>query len=559
MGNRSQEYGEYRDPEISGDRPDARDQSVHNPHYSDGRHAPDQFYHAQQNPQGIDHPQEPRYAQEPRFTDDPAPYAAPTTGGHDYAHHPDGQQDYADYNQHPAQVPQSNAPAHDIGHGAPGSSQQLDDMAWPDAERRLADRYEQTGQQEQHTQYDQNDAYDPNAELFEPLPEDDYYAAQGAYEGEEADLGDGHVGAAGVLPPHSAAEQRAAHQTSSSPRRGFFFASVIVLIMLLGGGGLYAYNMLDTGAVSGPPQIILADKSPMKIIPEGAGAAVQEANKNKLIYDRVGGSDEVAEERLIVPEETKIAELPNAGGTVDTAPTGSESRGLPRRVRTVVVRPDGTIINDEAPGVQETQTAALASPATTRGVAVPSTPLPEVTPEDGSGDITASIPNADGAAAESAASIIPTPPGSAEVPAEAIPAGSTYSGPLPKSKPSGVRLASNSAAQTAPAEPLNLTSDAQPQASAEAPPPAATEIPRGAYLVQVASQRSQEAAQSTYYSLKRRFPQILGDVNPVIQVADLGERGVYYRVRIPMGDQQAANTLCSNLKSAGGDCFVKRN
>ena len=78
-------------------------------------------------------------------------------------------------------------------------------------------------------------------------------------------------------------------------------------------------------------------------------------------------------------------------------------------------------------------------------------------------------------------------------------------------------------------------------------------------MVQIASQRSQEAAQSTYYSLRRRFPQILGNVNPVIQVADLGDRGVYYRVRIPMSDQQAANSLCSNLKSAGGDCFVKRN
>jgi len=52
---------------------------------------------------------------------------------------------------------------------------------------------------------------------------------------------------------------------------------------------------------------------------------------------------------------------------------------------------------------------------------------------------------------------------------------------------------------------------------------------------------------------------VLGDVQPVIQKADLGDRGTYYRVRLGPYQQQAAARLCSNLKSAGGDCFVRRN
>lgn len=548
MGNRSQEYGEYRDPELSGERPDAQNPSIDHPHYPADRYSDDPYYNNAANVS------ESAYPQEPRFTDAAPSYPAETDGRYAQQDYAAGRQVHGGHEDLRGHTPRADNTSYNVHHDASADRRMQDDMAWPDADRPLQDQYGNTDP------YAQSDDYDPNSELFDPLPEDDYYAAQNPYEQTESDQHDGTLGTAGVLPPHSAAEQRAAQQSAGAPRRGFLFASVIVLIMMLGGGGLYAYNMLDTNSVSGPPQIILADTSPMKVVPEGAGTPVQDANRNKLIYDRVGGNEEPAEERLIVPEETKIAELPNAGGTVDTAPAGSETRSLPRRVRTVVVRPDGTIINGDAEGA-ETQTAALSAPATTRGLAAPATPLPEAPADDGAGDITASIPGADSAAAtpESSSQTSAATAGP-EVPAEAVPAQNAYSGPLPKSKPQGVRLASNSAAQTA-AEPLNLTPNPQQpaQAAAEQPAAATTEIPRGTYMVQVASQRSQEAAQSTYYSLRRRFPQILGNVNPVIQVADLGDRGVYYRVRIPMSDQQTANSLCSNLKSAGGDCFVKRN
>ncbi len=548
MGNRSQEYGEYRDPDYSGERPDAQDPPLDTSHYPSDRYTADPYYDNAPDVSGG------AYQQEPRFADPAASYPVETD---DHYTHPayDTRQPIQDGYEHPqGHAQQTDNNSYDTRHNAAAGRRQLDDMAWPDANSRLQDQYAQPGP------YAQSEDYDPNAELFDPLPQEDYYAPQNPYEATDGNHNDGTLSPAGVLPPHSAAEQRAAQQSAAAPRRGFLIASVIVLIMMLGGGGLYAYNMLGANAVSGPPQIILADKSPMKVIPEGAGAPVQETNRNKLIYDRVGGTEEPTEERLIVPEETKIAELPNAGGTVDTAPAGSEPRSLPRRVRTVVVRPDGTIINGEEAGA-ETQTAALSAPATTRGLAAPAAPLPEAPADDGAGDITASIPGADSAAAlpvpdSQTPSATPGP----EVPAEAIPAQNAYSGPLPKNKPQGVRLASNSAAQTA-AAPLNLTTGSQQpvQSTPEQPAAATTEIPRGTYMVQIASQRSQEAAQSTYYSLRRRFPQILGNVNPVIQVADLGDRGVYYRVRIPMSDQQAANSLCSNLKSAGGDCFVKRN
>jgi hypothetical protein len=45
----------------------------------------------------------------------------------------------------------------------------------------------------------------------------------------------------------------------------------------------------------------------------------------------------------------------------------------------------------------------------------------------------------------------------------------------------------------------------------------------------------------------------------VIQSADVGTRGTFYRVRLTFGSSAEANRLCNELKAAGGDCFVGRN
>lgn len=112
----------------------------------------------------------------------------------------------------------------------------------------------------------------------------------------------------------------------------------------------------------------------------------------------------------------------------------------------------------------------------------------------------------------------------------------------------------------------------QPTAAAAPPPPAAETAPApaaaapaaattagGAFAVQLASQKSDAEARAAYASLQRRFPSILGGLSPVIQTADVGTRGTFYRVRLPFGSATEANRLCNDLKAAGGDCFVGRN
>jgi hypothetical protein len=82
----------------------------------------------------------------------------------------------------------------------------------------------------------------------------------------------------------------------------------------------------------------------------------------------------------------------------------------------------------------------------------------------------------------------------------------------------------------------------------------------GGYTVQVSSQRSEAEAQSAFRALQSKYPAQLGGQQPIIRRADLGDKGVFYRVQIgPFGSSDQASELCSNLKNAGGSCVVQRN
>ena len=51
----------------------------------------------------------------------------------------------------------------------------------------------------------------------------------------------------------------------------------------------------------------------------------------------------------------------------------------------------------------------------------------------------------------------------------------------------------------------------------------------------------------------------LQDLKPIVVKADLGTKGVFYRVRLHgFDDQNGAKSACSKLKSKGISCFVSR-
>ena len=77
-------------------------------------------------------------------------------------------------------------------------------------------------------------------------------------------------------------------------------------------------------------------------------------------------------------------------------------------------------------------------------------------------------------------------------------------------------------------------------------------------LVQVSAQKSEDAAKASYRDLQGKFPSILGRFDPNIQRADLGEKGIYYRVRVGPFAAADAQRLCGDLQAAGGTCLIAK-
>ena len=96
-------------------------------------------------------------------------------------------------------------------------------------------------------------------------------------------------------------------------------------------------------------------------------------------------------------------------------------------------------------------------------------------------------------------------------------------------------------------------------APAIATPPPVASATTGAFLVQIAAFRSEDEARDGWAAFTRREPELAAGRALDIQRADLGEQGVYYRVRVAaFGTREEAATFCETLQRRGGSCMVAR-
>ena len=96
----------------------------------------------------------------------------------------------------------------------------------------------------------------------------------------------------------------------------------------------------------------------------------------------------------------------------------------------------------------------------------------------------------------------------------------------------------------APAEP----------ATATPPPPAAGEP---AWRVQIAAFRDRAAAERAWSRLRQRLAPLVAGLAWRIAVADLADKGLYYRLQIGrFTDKAAADALCRELKDQKQGCFL---
>jgi cell division septation protein DedD len=109
------------------------------------------------------------------------------------------------------------------------------------------------------------------------------------------------------------------------------------------------------------------------------------------------------------------------------------------------------------------------------------------------------------------------------------------------------------------------------QPSVQAPPPVVAARPQaplppvanagkaGGYRLQIGAVRSEAAAQQEWDRLKKAQKDLLGGVAAGWSRADLGERGIFYRILAgPIDDPATAERICGELKKRSVGCIIVR-
>ncbi|MBB5572378.1 MULTISPECIES: SPOR domain-containing protein [Rhizobium] len=378
--------------------------------------------------------------------------------------------------------------------------------------------------------------------------------------------------------------------------RGMATAAAVIAVLGLGAYGVYGWvrHGSPISSFSGEPRVITADADPVKVAPENPGGTVV-PNQDKAVYDRVAGDSTAAPkqkelvssneqpvdvvQKTLIPESvspddgsedqvtpTPVGEtedprlLPNQNGNNANTAANDDAQVpsvSPRKVRTMIVKPDGSLVAREEPAVDNTTTAA--SPAST-----PKTPAvkPPVGSQVASADLRPST--ADTQASQPAAA--QSDDGDAAS-AESTPIRVVKTTPVPTSRPAQqpakapaaapAVATNNAAARPAPAQPKPQQVASATPAAAQ-PAPAASASAGGAYGVQIASLPSEAEAQKSQANLKTKFASVIGGHPLEIRKADIAGKGTYYRVRVVAGSKDEAADICQRYRAAGGTCLISK-
>ena len=323
---------------------------------------------------------------------------------------------------------------------------------------------------------------------------------------------------------------------SRAPRRPL---AVLAAVLLLTGGGLAATFVARSGpgaavlgrntptimAAAGPNKI-KQDETPASTTPEDVDSAL--LNRNNPTSSgptRVVSSQE---------QPVDLAQLPRAAGSSDAQGEAQPAASgnmfpEPKKVKTFVVRPDGTILSS--------------------GSAPPQT--------------TASIDNL-----PALASLPPAAEASAAAPRPTTPKASARAATTPRSAPTTIadvaaggtdlqdtaqrgRQPSSSGVKPPRAKPVEVA-----DASASVTPAATGQ--GGTYGLQLAAAPTEQEARDLFAKLQKKYSAELGPYRPTIRKADSGDKSVY-RLRVSNLSQDQAKQICSQLQASGGSCFVVRN
>ncbi|TPI15802.1 SPOR domain-containing protein [Mesorhizobium sp. B4-1-3] len=199
----------------------------------------------------------------------------------------------------------------------------------------------------------------------------------------------------------------------------------------------------------------------------------------------------------------------------------------PRKVKTMMVKPDGSLVPREDPAPPKVAAAE------------PSDPAPQHVAPASDGQQTGTVASeADQAGAPAVKPVKPAKKAEAKAQSSNTPA----TVPVAPARPSD--------------QPVDIVGEVKPDQVASVDPAAAAG--GGSWSMQIASQPTVESAQSTYQDLQRRYGSVLSGRTANIVKAEVAGKGTFYRVRVPAQSRNDAINLCTSYKAAGGNCFVSR-
>ena len=347
----------------------------------------------------------------------------------------------------------------------------------------------------------------------------------------------------------------------SNGARQYIGMAVAGTLLLAAGLGLYwVLGMGRTDPATAP--VLTAEagsaKQPAPVVASSETAAPAATG---LFNQIEGRTTPEPNETLVSRDETEGAAPTEVARVVGAEPEDTEGGLANRKVRTVTVRPDGTIVpGDEAVAGNEVLPVARPTvPEIPGAEAQPSELLasvetPEVQPDAIAAAIAGETPVTavvDPNAVTALVSAAPEPTAAASLPATIDP---TRVAPAPMPRPSDRSTMVGGANRAVDLTAAIEETPATPSAAAPAPT-ASSGGPSGPY-VQIAAQRSEAEAQASLRTAQSRFGSLWGNAQPYIQRADLGQKGIYYRVRVPASSVDEASSICSTIKANGGDCMA---
>ncbi len=322
-------------------------------------------------------------------------------------------------------------------------------------------------------------------------------------------------------------------------RRMIFIGAGAAAVMIVGVG---AAMTLRGGEGSRQTPTILANSNPSKVQPP-AQADTSASNASMLDKDN---ADKSGPTRVVAKQEQPIDIQQSARPIAGSGATGTPF-GEPKRVRTIAVRPDGTFISSDTATAGSTNAnparPTIPTLGTTANTAVASPSATGTRPG-------APLNLTQGATLPQAANQTPSTASTTRPPVRTIPT-------VPAAKPTAVADATPTGTpDVAPAAKVPARAPAKPTNVAAADTSASTAA--GGYAVQIAAAGSESEAKDKMSSLGSKFSSQLSGYHLGYKQGDSNGKSVW-RVRVSGMTKEAATSLCTNLKSGGGACFVTAN